>query len=149
MKKIIFILVCAFGMIAATKVNAQTYKGATTINATTAALGTKLVDTTDNTETNYIYFPVANVNYCTFQCNVTKLSGTLNGCLTLEWSNDGVNYKAASAADTAHVSNTTGLDVYWFVRTQAQAVPYKFCRVKSVGRGTASYKFDVWIDPER
>jgi len=149
MKKLIFILLCAFGMMAATQTQAQTYKGATTINTTTGALGTKLVDTTDNTETNYIYFGVTNANSASWQINCTKISGTVNGCFTLEFSNDGTNYKPITAADTVHASNTTGLDVYWFHRTPAQGVPYKYARIKSVGRGTASYKFEVWIDPER
>jgi len=77
---------------------------------------------------------------------VTRISGTLNGQLMLEYSNDGTNYKYISTADTANVANTSGAVTYWFAKT---TWPYKYVRIKSTGRGTASYKLSAYLNPKR
>lgn len=129
-------MLCAVGMMAY-NTQAQVVTMATTVG------GTKLVDTTDNTETNYLYVKAPGATYGAVQVVATKISGTPNGCITYEVSNDGVNYVNMLAGDTLHVGNvSTGqtlIKVY-------DPAPFLYFRIKSVGRGTASYKVTAyWV----
>ena len=129
----------AFGMIATT--NAQSvYTMKTTLT------GSKAVDTTDNTETNYLVFATTQTQTASIQVIGTKLGGAPNGCFTLEFSNDGTNWTTVSAADTIHMNNSATVTQGFFTKT---TWPYQYVRVKSVGRGTASYKFIAYLKPLR
>ncbi len=133
MKKLIILSLFIIGMMVTA--SAQITTMATTVG------GTKLVDTTDNAETNYLYIKAPGATYCAIQVVATKISGTPNGSITFEVSVDGVNYTPMAVGDTLHVSNTSGgqttIKVY-------DPSPYLYYRVKSVGRGTASYKIQSY-----
>lgn len=145
MKRLILTLLFAFGMIAATF--AQTKAPAAPVVLATSIGGTKLVDTTDNTETNYLYYRIpSSAKSLSLQVIGTKISGAPNGCFTVEYSLtpfSASNFVAISAADTLHMSNsaTPSQLIYTKTLTVNATLPYVFVRVKSVGRGTASYKF--------
>jgi hypothetical protein len=129
MKKILILTMLAFGMIAASY-------GQTVMKTTTT--GTKAVDTTDNSETNMLIIDAPGATYSAIQVIATKISGTPNGKLTFQVSMDGTNFVTLAAGDTAHVSNVAGAQP--FIKTFAAPTPYKYYRVYSEGRGTASYK---------
>ena len=66
-----------------------------------------------------------------FQAVVTKVSGTVDGTVLLEASNDGTNYVAIST-DTLQLANVTTNTYLWSLTN----APYKFYRLKGTGSGT-------------
>lgn len=149
MKKFILIMLFAVGMIAPTL--AQT---TSPVLMPTTIGGTKTVDTTDNTETNYVYYKVpANAKNLSIEVIGTKISGSPNGCFTIEYSVNPAssfsssNFVALSSADTIHMNNssTATIGIYQKLSTSASSLPFTYIRVKSVGRGTASYKFQAYF----
>lgn len=128
MKKILFLLLCIGTMFAA---NAQGKQ-----NLKTVTSGTVTLDTVTNTETEYLYGFEAGAKTMAVQLVFTKISGTLNGVATIEFSLDGTNYEAINSNDTFHVSNTTSGTHIWYVT----ACPTNYFRLKVVGRGTAAFQ---------
>lgn len=141
MKKFIYSIVLMFALFAISETQAQVLTAATTVG------GTKKVDTTDNTETNYLVFKTTtDLTHVAMQVVATKISGTPNGCLTFEVSQDGTNYTTLSAADTLHVSNVSTAQTRLLT---IDPLPYLYVRIKSVGRGTASYKVQLYYYPKK
>lgn len=146
MKKFLTFMLLAFGMMATTQIEAQSVKMATAIG------GTKTVDTTDNTETNYMYYRIpSSAIGVTVHVFATKISGTPNGAVTVSFSNsttfDANTFTTIAAGDTIHINNaayTNGFVAKPFTNYSG-AGPYVWVQVKSVGRGTASYKFNSFL----
>lgn len=147
MKKLILTLLFAIGMIASTFAQ----KTDPVLMPTTKG-GTKTVDTTDNTETNYVYYQIPSTAKSVGITIVgTKLSGSPNGVFTIEYSNfstlTSTAFAPLSVADTVHMNNsaTASVGTYGKESSSCAALPYKWIRVKSQGRGTASYKFQAYF----
>lgn len=66
-----------------------------------------------------------------FQAIVTKVSGTVDGTVLLEASNDGTNYIAIST-DTLNLTDVATNTKLWTVTS----APYKYYRLKGTGSGT-------------
>lgn len=105
-------------------------------------------DTVVNTATEYLTLNLRN-NYknLVIQPVVTKISGTAGGTITLEVSNDGVNYVTISSsysdAQTLSVSNvTTNTKLF-----KVTGSPYYYYRLKYAGTGTMSCKYTGYILP--
>lgn len=147
MKRLILTMLIAFGMMAPTF--AQT---TSPVLMPTSPGGTKTVDTTDNTETNYVYYRIPTAAK-SLSINIigTKISGSPNGCFTIEYSNvptlSATSFVALSTADTVHMNNssTATIGMYQKISTTDATLPFYWIRVKSVGRGTASYKFQAYF----
>lgn len=70
-----------------------------------------------------------------FQANITRITAAMNGSITLQASNDGINYFATGAADTVHVDNgATDLDKITI--PPATGVLYQYYRLKGVNTAT-------------
>jgi len=102
-------------------------------------------DTITNTGTKYNTLKIgetSNANI-TIQANVTKLSGTVGGTISIEGSLDGVTYEALDSLlffdslPSKTPTNTTGTKGYIFVLNNNI---YQYIRVKYVGTGTMSAK---------
>jgi len=93
--------------------------------------------TLTNSGTTYVTMP-STISYlyevCTFQLVATKVSGTLNGYASLQYSNDNTNWIEVSLADSLHISNQT-TNTYVFAITHNKANYY---RIACVGRTTQS-----------
>lgn len=105
-------------------------------------------DTVVNTATEYLTLNIKNTyKNLVIQPVVTKISGTAGGTLTLQVSNDGVNYVTISTsysdAQTLSVSNvTTNTKLF-----KVTGNPYSYYRLKYAGTGTMSCKFTGYILP--
>ena len=71
------------------------------------------------------------------QTNLTKLSGTGAGTISVEVSLDGTNYKAHPVASSATVANSASQVFVWELDNFA----YTHVRLKYVGSGTQSMKW--------
>lgn len=96
-------------------------------------------DTITNTGTGYVGYRVKNAyNTVTIQAVVTRLSGTAAGTVTLQGSNDGINYVTVSAsysdAQTLSVSNVATQSKLFVVTGS----PYAYYRLSYAGSGTMS-----------
>lgn len=101
----------------------------------------KTSDTVTNAATNYVQIQAKyGYNSLTIQPVVTKISGTAAGTVTLQGSNDGVNYVTvntsyiAGASATMTVTNVT-TSTRLFVVTGS---PYEYYRLSYTGSGTMS-----------
>lgn len=107
-------------------------------------LGVKNVrDTVTNTATAYLTSPrVVAKGIVTIQVNVTKISGTVGGTISLQGSLDGTNFKALNTVETqtalATITATDATNVYHW-RLSANHFPYY--RVSWTGTGTMSASF--------
>lgn len=149
MKRLILTMLFAFGMIAATFAQKTD-----PVLMPTSLGGTKTVDTTDNTETNYVYYKIpSTAKNISIEVIGTKIGGAPNGCFTIEYAVTPVNsfssasFAALSSADTIHMNNssTATVGIYQKLSTSNSPLPFTYIRVKSVGRGTASYKFQAYF----
>ena len=102
-------------------------------------------DTITNTGTKYNTLKVGETAnaFVTIQTNITKLSGTVGGTITIEGSLDGVYYKLLDTNLTVNAtvsqtpSNTAGTVSYdWHITNNT----FQYYRVKYVGTGTMSAK---------
>lgn len=91
--------------------------------------------TLTNSGTTYITQPITNMyEVCSFQAVLTKVSGVLNGYVSLQYSNDNVNWVEVDITDTLHISNQT-TNTKIFVITHNKGAYY---RLACVGRTTQS-----------
>lgn len=101
----------------------------------TAVSKTMTGGTLTNSGTTYVTLAVTSFyEVCSFQVVCTKVSGTLNGYVSLQYSNDGTNYIEVDITDTLHISNQTTNSKIWVI-THNKAAYY---RLACVGRTTQS-----------
>jgi hypothetical protein len=104
-------------------------------------------DTVSNTGTGTVQCrvlrDVPTVN-TTIQVNVTKISGTVGGTISLQGSLDGTNWKALNTAETqtalATVTATDATNVYHW---RLNGSPFLYYRVSWTGTGTMSASFSA------
>ena len=153
-------LAFSFGALAQGTANQHLAKVVSNLPTTAYKLITS--DTVTNTGTNYLTSgypqsgstysgsPVAIVNpayYTTVQVNITKISGTVAGTVTLQGSIDGTNFSTATSGMLAITATYTATDVAsqsknWIIAGN----PYRFYRVSWTGTGTmaASMTANIW-----
>lgn len=91
--------------------------------------------TLTNSGTTYVTLTIGQFyEVASFQVVCTKVSGTLNGYVSLQYSNDGTNYIEVDITDTLHISNqTTNTKIFVVTHNKAQ-----YYRLACVGRTTQS-----------
>jgi len=111
-------------------------------------LGTNLrIDTVTNTGTSFVTTRVlaeTPAKSTVIQVNVTKISGTVGGTISLLGSLDGVNYKAlvTNESQTA-LATITAADATTSYHWRLTGSPYRFYRVSWSGTGTMSASFSA------
>lgn len=101
-------------------------------------------DTVTNTATNFVTSPKSygTNNLITVQVNVTKISGTVGGVISLQGSVDGVTFKAITLENAQTVlptiTATDATNVYHF---RLSSNPFLFYRVSWTGTGTMAASF--------
>jgi hypothetical protein len=136
MKKQIFLLI---GLVASLTVSAQ-------VKDFFQPLGTNLrIDTCTNTATAFVTTREVidtEAKSTVIQVNVTKISGTVGGTISLLGSLDGVNYKAivVNESQTA-LATITATDATTSYHWRLTGSPYRFYRVSWTGTGTMSASF--------
>jgi len=82
----------------------------------------------------------------TIQVNVTKISGSVGGTISLQGSLDGTNWKALNTAETqtalATVTATDATNVYHW---RLNGSPFLYYRVSWTGTGTMSASFSAQL----
>lgn len=117
-------------------------------------------DTITNTATNYVTLQVQNwYETITFQATVTYISGTPAGTVTLQGSNDGVNYVTVPTGYLSNLSNygTGGSATYTvtnYVGRQAGYFvvignPFNYYRLSYTGSGTMSCSLAGTVSPSK
>lgn len=104
---------------------------------------TSLKDTVTDTATGYLTSTrVAGPGQVTVQVNVTKISGTVGGTISLQGSLDNSNWKALNTQETqtalATITATDATNVYHW---RLSASPFLYYRVSWTGTGTMSASF--------
>ena len=105
-------------------------------------------DTVVNTATIYLTSPrlAGTKDMATIQVNVTKISGTVGGTISLLGSLDGTNFKALNTAETqtalATVTATDASNVYHW---RLNGNPFLYYRVSWTGTGTMSASFTAKV----
>lgn len=136
---LLFVLVGAFAPVQAQSSNSeQSLKSIYSLNS----------DTVTNTATIYLSTAVrvsssnSAMQTTTVQVNVTKISGTVGGTISLLGSLDGTNYKALNTAETqtalATITATDASNVYHW---RLNGSPFLYYRVSWTGTGTMSASF--------
>lgn len=104
-------------------------------------------DTVTNTGTSFITcrvlrdFPVL---YTTIQVNVTKISGTVGGTISLLGSLDGVNFKALNTRETqTALATVTAADASSSYHWRIDGSPFLYYRVSWTGTGTMAASFSA------
>lgn len=140
MKKIIFLLI---GFVASLTVSAQ-------VADFYQPLGTNLtVDTVTNTGTSYVTTRALKADFTahtTVQVNVTKISGTVGGTISLQGSLDGVNFKALNTLDTqTALATITATDATNSYHWRVTGGSFLYYRVSWTGTGTMAASFSAKI----
>jgi len=111
-------------------------------------LGSNLtIDTVANTGTTYVSTTsrLKNDGHYTntvIQVNVTKISGTVGGTISLQGSVDGTNWKALNTAETqTALATVTATDATNSYHWRLNGSPFQFYRVSWTGTGTMSASF--------
>jgi hypothetical protein len=105
-------------------------------------------DTVTNTATIFLTSPrmAGTKDMATIQVNVTKISGTVGGTISLLGSLDGTNFKALNTAETqtalATVTATDASNVYHW---RLNGNPFLYYRVSWTGTGTMAASFTAKI----
>lgn len=118
-------------------------------------------DTITNTATNSVSIQVQNwYQSLTIQANLVKISGTQAGTLTLQGSNDGVNYVTVPIAyiktnaytpgvyggsATATATNVATQTFSWTIKNS----PYEYYAVSWTGSGTMSSTLSAVLLPSK
>jgi hypothetical protein len=106
-------------------------------------------DTVINTATAFITSRALRdvpVLYTTVQVNVTKISGTVGGTISLLGSLDGVNYKAIVTRETqTALATVTAADATSAYHWRLDGSPYLYYRVSWTGTGTMSASFSAQL----
>lgn len=83
----------------------------------------------------YVKATVGGYKCASLQGNITRITAADNGTVTLQGSNDGINYVATAAADTFHVTNaatqTSAITI-----APATGVLYQYYRLKAANTAT-------------
>jgi hypothetical protein len=101
-------------------------------------------DTVTNTATQFLTSPrlAGAKETTTIQVNVTKISGTVGGTISLQGSLDGTNFKALNTAETqtalATITATDATNVYHW---RLNGNPFLYYRVSWTGAATMSASF--------
>jgi hypothetical protein len=102
-------------------------------------LGAK--DTLTDTDTTTYEVTITGPKHCvSFQCDVTKLTGTVAGKFDIYGSVDGVTYETALAATSVTKANATGTYVISFASNK-----YKKYKVLSISSGTNTHAQRVYL----
>jgi hypothetical protein len=138
MKKQIFLLI---GLVASLTVSAQ-------VKDFFQPLGTNLrIDTCTNTSTSFVttrQMVDTESKSTTVQVNVTKISGTVGGTISLLGSLDGVSYKAIVLNESQTALPTiTAADASTSYHWRLTGSPYVFYRVSWACTGTMSASFSA------
>lgn len=149
MKKILILVFALIASIAS--VDAQSYgQGALTFyNPLNTAGVYPESDTVTNAATNYITTRTASTNagpgiQTTVVVNITKISGTVGGTITLQGSLDGTTYTALTTQETATALATlTAADATATRTWRIIGNPYRYYRVSWTGTGTMSASFSA------
>lgn len=106
-------------------------------------------DTVTNTATNYltsIAKTSVGVLYTTISCNVTKISGTVAGTITLQGSIDGTTFSAVKTLETqTSVATITAADASAGYHWRLYGNPFTYYRVTWTGAGTMAASFTAKI----
>ncbi len=97
----------------------------------------KTIDTVTNTGTKYLTIPTPyNVSYKTWEVAVsyTKISGTVGGTATVEYSIDGSNFYSLKRDSVYTATDVAGQTLGWRIVDPGA----KYIRVKATGTGTMS-----------
>lgn len=106
------------------------------------------LDTVTNTATVVLTSPqiLASKNTIGIQINVTKISGTVGGTISLLGSIDGVNYKALNTTESqtalATITATDATNTYTYRLTSNH---YLYYRVSWTGTGTMAASFNAYL----
>lgn len=107
-------------------------------------------DTTDNTGTSFVSFPVSQwYNSIAIQSVVTRLSGTAAGTVTLQGSIDGTNYRTVDSrysTITSYTVTNAATNSRFFIVTGS---PYRYYRLSYTGAGTMSCSHRGYLMPNK
>lgn len=100
-------------------------------------------DTVTNTGTAYLTSGrIAGPGMVTIQVNVTKISGTVGGTISLLGSLDGTNFKALNTQETqTALATITAADASGAYHWRLSASPFLYYRVSWTGTGTMAASF--------
>jgi hypothetical protein len=86
------------------------------------------------------------VTNTTVQVNVTKISGTVGGTISLQGSLDGVNWRALNTVDTqTALATITAADATASYHWRLAGSPFLYYRVSWTGTGTMSASFTALL----
>jgi len=106
-----------------------------------------LIDTVTNTGTAFVTTRRAvqeRAAYTVIQVNVTKISGTVGGTISVLGSVDGVNFVALRTIETqTAVATVTAADATASYHWRITGCPFPFYRVSYTGTGTMSASFSA------
>ena len=138
MKKLIFLLAIAFGLLSSVNIQAQT----------TVYTMTHSGDTVTNTGTKTVDIEVKNFyESVSVQLKITKISGTVAGTVTLQGSVDGSNYVTVdsgatiTSAETFTATNVTTQTNIFII----SGSPYRYYRMSYTGSGTMAARVYGYI----
>jgi hypothetical protein len=106
-------------------------------------------DTVTNTATGTVQCRLLRdvaVTNTTVQVNVTKISGTVGGTISLQGSLDGTNWRALNTVDTqTALATVTAADATASYHWRLSGSPFLFYRVSWTGTGTMSASFSALL----
>lgn len=103
---------------------------------------TPTIDTLTNTDTARLKIQIkGSNNVLTFQANYTKISGTASTSLILQGSLDGVNFVTIPGADTATVTDVSGVQAFAWELPRSN---YLWYRLYGTTGGTQSGQLRAW-----
>lgn len=142
-----FILMASFGVQAQSSVLQSLYNTGTTHEVGDFATVTATRDTVTNAGSGALLSKrIAGPGAITIQVNVTKVSGTVGGTITLQGSLDGTNYKALNTEETqtalATITATDATNVYHWRLSKS---PFIYYRVSWAGTGTMVAYMDAYV----
>lgn len=147
MAMIALLIAASFGVQAQASVLASLYNGKTTYSLANLQAATATSDTVTNTGTGALYAKrIAGPGTVTIQVNVTKVSGTVGGTITLYGSLDGVNYSALNTEETqTALATKTAADASATYHWRLKNSPFLYYEVGWAGTGTMVATFTGYI----
>lgn len=151
MKKIFLISILMLSVLAGTvkgqSVIQSLYNTGTTHFVSDLNTVTAVKDTVVDTGSGALFSKrIGGAGAVTIQVNVTKVSGTVGGTISLQGSLDGTNYKALNTEETqtalATITATDASNVYHWRLSKS---PFLYYKVNWVGTGTMNATFTASI----
>ena len=146
---LVFLLFCSFTSFAQVSVYAPLYNAKNTYSLANLQAATAVRDTVTDTGTGALYSKrTTGTGAVTIQVNVTEVSGTTAGTMTLSGSLDGVYYaplltrETQTAVATATITDTAGTKMYTWRLTDS---PYLYYKIGTAGGTTCVYYLDGFI----